>query len=285
MTGGTRLIAGTITGVYTGVVGSNGQLILNIGDVTNVNTASTSADVSIATQNRDGNLQIAQFYYGATQPSTLAAQISGALLYAQSTRDSNANAGAPSSAPDILTSGNLVWGSNATTAALASSLHTGSNTGGAVATDPTGSGTVFSYQSPCCGRALPNFFRVNGLGQTNGLLSAGGPNPDPQWPNAPGDTGVTLAPFGNFTVNPVDPQKILIGSFTGLVYATSNQGVTWTMVADGTPSGFDNSYVQALAYGAPQPSDPTGANDTFLCRHGQWSHLRDLHGWRREHPG
>ena len=48
-----------------------------------------------------------------------------------------------------------------------------------------------------------------------------------------------------------------------MVYATSNQGDTWTPVATGAASGFDGTYVQALAYGAPQPSDPTGANDTF----------------------
>ena len=29
----------------------------------------------------NGNLQITQFYYGAAQPSTLAAQIAGALFY------------------------------------------------------------------------------------------------------------------------------------------------------------------------------------------------------------
>ena len=110
---------------------------------------------------------------------------------------------------------------------------------------------------------IPNFFKVNGLGQTNGLQSAGGPNPDPQWPNVGPLTGSAGTPFGQFAVNPVDPQKILIGSETGLVYATSNQGLTWTPVASGTASGFDGTYVQALAYGAPQPSDPTGANDTF----------------------
>ena len=79
----------------------------------------------------------------------------------------------------------------------------------------------------------------------------------------PGFTGSAGTPFGDFTVNPVDPQKILIGSATGLVYATSNEGDTWTNVATGASSGFDGTYAQALAYGAPQPSDPTGANDTF----------------------
>ena len=35
LTGGTRLIAGNIDGVWTGVAGSNGQILQNIGDVVN----------------------------------------------------------------------------------------------------------------------------------------------------------------------------------------------------------------------------------------------------------
>ena len=70
LTGGTRLIAGNINGVWTGVAGSNGQLLQNIGDVVNNTVASTSADVPIVTFTRNGNLQIAQFYYGAVQPNS-----------------------------------------------------------------------------------------------------------------------------------------------------------------------------------------------------------------------
>ena len=84
LTGGTRLIAGNNDGVWTGVLGSNGQLLQNIGDVINDSVASTSADVPIVTYTRNGNLQIAQFYYGAAQPNSAAAQVAGALLYAQS---------------------------------------------------------------------------------------------------------------------------------------------------------------------------------------------------------
>ena len=260
LTGGTRLIAGNLAGVWTGVLGSNGQLLQNIGDVVSdtASSASTSADVPLVNFTRNGNLQIAQFYYGAAQPNSAAAQVAGALFYAQSQID----AGAPYSAPDLLTSGNLEWDS--TTPVLAASSEQISGTvGGSVATDPTGSGTVFQYINPCCGGAIPNFFKVNGVGQTNGLQTAAGPNPDPQWPNVGPFTSSAGTPFGQFAVNPVDPQKLLIGSETGLVYATSNQGRNWTTVASGASSGFDGSYVQALAYGAPDPSDPTGANDTF----------------------
>ena len=92
LTGGTRLIAGNLNGVWTGVAGSNGQILQNIGDVTNNTVASTSADQPIVNFSRNGNLQIAQFYYGASQPNSAAAQIAGALLYAQSAGSASAGA-------------------------------------------------------------------------------------------------------------------------------------------------------------------------------------------------
>ena len=152
---------------------------------------------------------------------------------------------APDSAPDLLTSGNLEW--DTTTPILAASSEQIAGTPrGDVTTDPTGTGTVFQYEDPCCGGAIPNFFKVNGLGETNGLQTAAGPNPDPQWPNVgPTSPGAAGTPFGQFAVNPVASQDLLIGSATGLVYATSNQGINWTTVASGTTSGFDGTYVQA----------------------------------------
>jgi hypothetical protein len=261
LTGGTRLITGTFTGVYTGVVGGNGQLILNVGDVTNTGVTSASADVPIISNSRNGDLQLAQFYFGAVQPGNLAAQVSGALFFAQSTSNSNANIGSPASTSDLLSSGNLVWGANAAAPTLAATEFFGGNRGGAIMTDPTGTGTVFAYSNPGIETTNTNFFRVNGISQINGLQSPGGPNPDPQWPNGEPVVGAALTPFGDFTVNPVDSQKLLIGSQTGAVYATSNQGRSWTQVATG--ANLDNTYPQAVAFGAPQPSDPTGANDTF----------------------
>ena len=119
--------------------------------------------------------------YGAVQPSSAAVQIAGALLYAQAT--SGSSAGSPDSAPDLLTTGNIRWGNNSATDRAAATDTIFGTTGGSVATDPSGSGTIFEYQNPCCGGAIPNFFKVNGVGQTNGLQSPGGPVPDPQWPN------------------------------------------------------------------------------------------------------
>ena len=218
LTGGTRLIAGNISGVWTGVLGSNGQLLQNIGDVTNDTVASTSADVPIVTYTRNGNLQIAQFYYGAVQPNSAAAQVAGALLYAQS----QVTGGAPYSAPDLLTSGNLAW--DTTTPLLAASSEQISGNRGRVRDHrPHGFGDCLPVPEPR-GGVNTNFFKVDGLGQTNGLSSANGPNPDPQWPNFGPLTGTAGTPFGQFAVNPVADQDILIGSETGLVYATSNQG-------------------------------------------------------------
>ncbi len=53
---------------------------------------------------RNGNLQITQFYYGAAQPRSAAAQIAGALFYGSSQDN-----GGPVSDPNILTDGNITW--------------------------------------------------------------------------------------------------------------------------------------------------------------------------------
>ena len=95
------------------MLGSNGQLLQNIGDVTNDTVASTLADVPIITFTRNGNLQIGQFYYGAVQPSA-AAQVAGPCY-----TPSRKSPAARLFGSDLLTSGNLVWDS--TTPLLAAS--------------------------------------------------------------------------------------------------------------------------------------------------------------------
>src|SRR5207253_1886832 len=137
---------------------------------------------------RNGNLQITQFYYGATQPSGLAAQIAGALFYGQAQDD-----GFPASDPNILDNGNLSWSGP-------------EGDGGGIATDQTGTGALYQYNWPCCGGNVTDFFQVNGVGRTFGLLqsSSGNANtPDPQWPFL----GVV-----NFAVNPISAQQIMISS-------------------------------------------------------------------------
>ena len=68
-TGLPRLIFGNDQGVWT-ILDNNGTFETQIG----------SSD-QLAGVDRNGNLQITQFYYGAAQPSSAAAQIAGALFY------------------------------------------------------------------------------------------------------------------------------------------------------------------------------------------------------------
>ena len=115
---------------------------------------------------RNGNLQITQFYYGAAQPSNAAALIAGALFYG-SAQDN----GGPCSDPNVINNGDIVWNGP------------GGDASG-VATDQQGNGTLYQYFWPCCGGGDTDFFQVNGVGETYGLLQAsdGDPTPDPQWP-------------------------------------------------------------------------------------------------------
>ena len=124
----TRLISVTENGVYSAVdgamtrIGNGEQLFTGIG-------FTSTGDL-----NRSGNLQIAQFYAGAVQPSQLAADVAGALYYGMSLDN-----GFPVSSPDILTTGNVQY-------TTADDMSYGRGTG--VATDPTGSGTAYQFRFP-----------------------------------------------------------------------------------------------------------------------------------------
>src|SRR5262249_40314517 len=154
LTGHARIIIGDDQGVFT-TVDNNGTFSSGIGTD------------QLGSGARNGNLQITQFYYGAAQPSSAAAQIAGAMFYGQAQDD-----GFPRSDPNVLNDGNIGWSGS-----------TGDGTG--VATDQQGTGTVYQYNWPCCGGGGTNFFQVNGIGRTSGLIQASnnGPVPDPQWPN------------------------------------------------------------------------------------------------------
>ncbi|MCI0376599.1 MAG: proprotein convertase P-domain-containing protein [Gemmataceae bacterium] len=227
LTGQTRLIVGDDHGVFTGVDAGEGNIQGNIG----------TAVVPFGTRN--GNLQLVQFYYGAAQPSTLAAQIAGALFYGMAQDN-----GAPQSTPDILTTGELNW-----------TGPRGDGTG--VATDQTGSGTVYQYRWPCCVNTFPflpsDFFLVKEGGQSNfasrtfGLIQAGD---DPaqgigQWPFTGGS---------NFAVNPIDGSAIVISSQAGRIFRTEGPilgtGIQWFVI--GNPGDLDGSYAPAMAFGAPE---------------------------------
>src|SRR5262249_13328574 len=90
LTGATRVIWGTSEGVFSGVAPADGSAITGIG-------------YAVApTGSRNGNLQITQFWQGAAQPSSLAADLAGALFYGMAREN-----GFPSSDPLVLQNGNL----------------------------------------------------------------------------------------------------------------------------------------------------------------------------------
>jgi subtilisin-like proprotein convertase family protein len=224
LTGLPRLIFGNDQGIWS-VLDNNGAFQGEIG-FSNL----------LPGINRNGNLQITQFYYGAAQPSNAAALIAHSLFYG-SAQDN----GGPSSDPSVINNGDIVWNGPGGDAA-------------GVATNQQGNGTLYQYWWPCCGGADTNFFQVNGAGRTDGLLQASGgqPTPDPQWPFTGG---------ANFAVNPVNGQDIVISSAAGRIFTTSNEGVTWFDVGD--PSVFNNpgTFSVALAYGAPDPNAPSGVGN------------------------
>jgi hypothetical protein len=221
---------------------------------------------------RSGDLQIAQLFDGASQPSTLAASLAGAMLYAPS----NDN-GYLQSTSNILNTGDLNWSADQTPGVVASSANgvingatnstTGAISGGAgVATDPTGSGQLYQYIFPSTissPLAPTDFFQVTPAGQSaatrvSGLVQNGdspGTNTG-EWPEFEGS---------DFAVNSFDKTAIVISSQAGGVWLTAGAhtggtGVTWKEI--GAPNDLDGSIAEALAFGAPATT--TGQLDNFI---------------------
>src|SRR5579871_1389555 len=231
LTGHTRLIWGDDQGIYS-AVDDNGNIVAGIGSAPAAPPGS-----------RNGNLQITQFYYGAAQPSNLAAQVAilnqnvvpgqyPGMFYGQAQDN-----GSGSSDPQVLTNGNLMWTGSA-------------GDGSGIGTDQTGSGTVFRYDWPCCGGRGGNFLQVNGVGQTAGL----NPQDRTQWPNVAGFT-IAVNPLAGGTTN----GQVLVSSATGQIYETTNGGAQWFLIANPTTAGMDGTNAHALTYGAPDPKDPNGS--------------------------
>jgi large repetitive protein len=227
-TGLTRLIFGNDQGIWSVLVNADGTPVFQVGN----------ADPEPMTS-RNGNLQITQFYDGASQPSNAAAQIAEAMYYG-SAQDN----GAPMSSSNIIDTGDIVWNGP------------GGDSSG-VATNQQGTGTIYQYWWPCCGGADTDFFQVNGVGETYGLLQASGgdPTPDPQWPF--GGPGIGIP----FAVDPVNGQDIVISSNVGRIFTTTNGGVTWFDVGDPVDFNTPGNWSVALAYGAPDPNSPSGTGD------------------------
>ena len=229
-TGLPRLIFGNSQGIWSELV-DNGTVESTIGTST-----------PLPSVNRNGNIQLTQFYYGAAQPSSAAAQIAGALFY-RAAQDN----GGPASSANILSNGNLVWSN---TPGFASQVLNSSG----VAVDQQGLGTLYQYFFPGSGGDFTDFFQANGTGRTFGLLQQSNnlPTPDPQW---------TLPGIANFTVNPVDGMELVISSETGNVFATSNGGGTWFDIGAASVFGSPGNASLAMAYGAPDPNAPEGVGN------------------------
>jgi subtilisin-like proprotein convertase family protein len=228
LTGRTRLIVGDDQGIFSVVDPGDGTTNF----IKGIGSASSPTDPS-----RNGNLQITQFYGGASQPSLLAAQIAGAMFYGEAQDN-----GFPLSDPNVLTNGNIGW--------------TGPEGDGQwVGTDQTGRGDVYEYRWPCCGGDTSNFFVANRTtGRTQGLIV--NPPDTANWPTTGGF---------NAAINPVSPdgQQIVISSLTGKIFRTSTGGFQWFQIAAPADTG-NSGNAQALAYGAPDPADPTHQTDNFI---------------------
>ena len=143
LTGLPRLILGNDQGVWT-ILDNKGTFETQVG-ASCLGGQLGSPTAQLAGVDRNGNLQITQFYYGATQPSTVAAQIAGALFYGSAQDD-----GGPVSDPNIITDGNITWSGPG-----------GDATG--VGTDQQGLAAVTSTSGPAAVATTPTSSSTSGL--------------------------------------------------------------------------------------------------------------------------
>ena len=246
ITGRARLIFGDDEGVFTGVVNPDGSINTGIGNAVS------------PTYSRNGNLAIAQLYYGASQPSSTLAdgQTTAASLF----YGNGLNLGQISSDPNVLNSGNIVYrGSTNGGDAGFNAVTSGDQAGTGVQVDQQGKGVVYRFIWPDQGYAgnKTDFFQVSVNGgpfnsRTNGLVV--GAN-DPEW-SVDGTNYPNGLTFGNFAINPLNSDQVLISNNQGRVFSTSNQGINWLSIGD--PASLDNTYAPALTFGAPDPKGPGG---------------------------
>jgi subtilisin-like proprotein convertase family protein len=278
ITGKTRLIFGTDGGVFIGEDHGDGTVEAGIG----------SAVPVLGTRN--GNLQIAAFNDGTSQPNVLAAGNAGALFYGMSgSFGFPVGIGYPISDAGILDTGNLNWNrplppsppNLAGTPAV-------DGFGFGVLTDPQGSGNVYMYKSPADSlwglAGATDFFSIQKAGQAeisatgttgNSLLQLPGDNPalagQGQWPQIPGT---------KFAVNPADPSGIVMGSQTPLTGGAGDgvflsngpvngYGKNWFQIAapadiGGTNPNSAGAQPTALAFGAPSDTTNPLVLDNFI---------------------
>jgi subtilisin-like proprotein convertase family protein len=269
LTGKTRLIIGDDQGVFSGVLRPDGVLDHGI------------SNAVAPAYSRNGNLQITQFFYGAAQPSNvlLNSQIAQSLYFG-----GGASVGLTGSDPGILNStftpspetggGNIVGiGSTSGPPLGVPSLTSGDQDVTGVAVDQQGNNVVYRYSWPTFGGNKTDFFQVSVAGgpfvsRTTGLEQVAN---DPQWPGQstvyptdPSKPGFGSIALGNFTINPLESDQVIISSDAGRIFLTTNQGRFWLSI--GEPGFLDGSYAPALTFGAPDPGAPGGIGnlDNFI---------------------
>lgn len=240
-TGMTRLIYATNRGVWS-VLDDDGRMLV----------AESVGTTPAPGANRNGNLAVAQYYYGAVQPSAAAltaqANYDKALFYASSNDQGQYSNGS------ILDNGYLSWNPNRD---AVNPFSTEGISAGGVVVDQQGVGTLYQAFQATAGSMGFNrettFFRVNHIGRTFGLFLAAGDYA--QWDDI---SGATLA------VNPLTGRQLIISSSTGRIYSTTDTGSTWFQIGSPETFGGPTTYSKALAYGAPEPGATVGNLGNFM---------------------
>jgi subtilisin-like proprotein convertase family protein len=195
------------------------------------------------TGRRNGNIQVARLYSGDSQPSLLASQISGSLLYGAARRLGDIQV----SVDDVLGSGGLTWGDDGRNPPF---LPEGGRAN-YVAADQLGKGKIYILRRvndlPFEGEFRTDFFQISDNGnapisRTNGLFQS---PTDPQWTNRVRVFAVNTALR---TAN--DVPALILGSDVGRLFRSRDDGRNWNAIAE--PGRLDNSYLTAMAFGGPE---------------------------------
>ena len=267
LTGLSRLVFSTDQGIYSVVADRDGSLLGSLGSVGSNATPAPRGDAGdrpIVTGSRNGDIQIAQFYDGAAQPSQLSAQLAVLRGFFYGSSES---VGTSWSDPNIIQRtdtqtglvnagyGNLSWIGDPHRGPSRGDIATQQDLELDVFGNPLAGGTLYNYRSSEAlladdGRPSTDTFQVNGIARTFGLYqtSGTGDTPDNQFP---------LRGGYQFAVNPLNGDQIAIGSQAGRIFATLNRGLVWSEI--GNPSALDGSPATAITYGAP----PAGSSDVL----------------------
>jgi subtilisin-like proprotein convertase family protein len=199
--------------------------------------------------NRNGNIQVARFYSGGSQPSLVAASVAQSLYYGAARRLGDVQV-----SPADPSEGAIVWNDQPIPGADPGAVVSRPTPANYVTTDQTGTGNVYILRRindmPFAQENTVNFFQIskfggtptsftNGLFQTNADAQGAG-----QWTNE----------VKTFAVNPIDPSGIVIGSAAGRLFLTRDMGANWNPIAEPSTLDGNNVLYSAFAFGAPPPN-------------------------------